>query len=348
MEAFPLEPNLVALSSTPPEGIRGPLIYGGTGIRDFDGKPLNGSILLMDMESRDEWVTAASLGAQAVVFPRSPITREEAQYKRLNVPFNFPRLYVEGRTAERLLEIARSKDNEVLLRSTVVWREVEAENIFALVPGEDFSQYKSEIIVSATHIDTSSIVLEKAPGAREAMNTALLLELARYFSTFTPKRAILFSFLSGYHQNLAGAREFVEANFERISREIRLLIGVDLGVNGRRIALYAGWAYNYYLAAGGGAGGLSAINKLEGLYNAINNKVRLSMDELGNYVDNSLTDYPIHATWEAYMPFPFKFDHEAYNQAGGTGFTIFTSYDRREYWRTPFDTVDTIDFDDLS
>ncbi|MBO3809299.1 MAG: hypothetical protein FGF50_06865 [Candidatus Brockarchaeota archaeon] len=68
LEAFPLEPNLVALSSTPPEGIRAPLIYAGTGIRDFDGKPLNGSILLMNMESRDEWVTAASLGARAVVF----------------------------------------------------------------------------------------------------------------------------------------------------------------------------------------------------------------------------------------------------------------------------------------
>ncbi|MBO3798299.1 MAG: FtsX-like permease family protein [Thermoproteota archaeon] len=349
-KAFPLEPNLVALSSTPPEGIRGPLVYAGTGIRDFDGKPLNGSILLMDMDSQDEWVTAASLGVRAVVFfSRSPITWQEAQYKRLNVPFNFPRVYVEGRTAERLLEIAQSKDNEILLKSTVVWREVEAENIFALVPGEDFSQYKSEIIVLATHVDASSVVLEKAPGAREAMNTALLLELARFFSTFTPKRTILFAFLSGYHQNLAGAREFVEANFERISREIRLFIGVDLGVRGRRIALaYAGWAYNYYLAAGGGAGGLTAINRLEGIYNVINNKVMLGMGELGNYIDNSLTDYPVHGAWEAYMPFPFKFDHEAYNQAGGTGFTIFTSYDRREYWRTPFDTVDTVDFGDLS
>ncbi len=350
LEAFPLEPNLVALSSTPPEGVRGTLVYAGAGVRDFDGKPLNGSILLMDMESQDAWVSAASLGARAVVFfSKGPITREEAQYKRLNVPFNFPRVYVEGHAAERLLEIANSKDNEVLLRSIVVWREVEAENIFALLPGGGFSQDKGEIIVLATHLDTTSVVMEKAPGAREAMNTALLLELARCFSKFTPRRTILFAFLSGYHQNLAGAREFVEANFEKTSREIRLFIGIDLGVKGRRIALaYAGWAYNYYLAAGGGAGGLTAINKLEELYNMINNAVRPSMGELGKYIDNALTDYPVHGAWEAYMSFPLKFDHEAYNQAGGTGFTIFTSYDRREYCGTPFDTVDTVDFDDLS
>ncbi|MBO3809298.1 MAG: hypothetical protein FGF50_06860 [Candidatus Brockarchaeota archaeon] len=68
-------------------------------------------------------------------------------------------MYVEGRTAERLLEIAQSKDNEVLLRSTVVWREMEAENIFALVPGEDFSQYKSETIVLATHVDAVASLL---------------------------------------------------------------------------------------------------------------------------------------------------------------------------------------------
>jgi len=350
LQAFPLEPNLVALSSTPPEGIRGPLVYVGTGGENFDGKLLNGSILLMDMESQDEWVSAASLGARAIVFfSRNPVAWEEAQYKRLNVPFNFPRVYVEGRAAERLLEIAQSEDNEVLLRSTTVWREVEAENILALLPSRNFSsQYESEIIVLATHIDTSSVVMDRAPGAREAMNIALLLELARYFSTSTQRRTILFAFLSGYHQNLAGAREFVEANFERISKEIKLFIGLDLGVKGRRVALaYAGWAYNYYLAAGGGAGGLTASNRLEGLYNAINSKVKPSMGELGNYIDNSLTDYPIHGAWEAYMPFPFKFDHEAYNQAGGTGFTIFTSNDRREYWKTPYDTVDTIDFDDL-
>jgi len=351
LQGFPLEPNLVALSSTPPDGVAGPLVYVGRGGKEFDGRTLNGCVVLMRMDSKDEWVTAASLGAKAVIFyAEVPITKDEAEYKRLNVAFNFPRVLVEKEVADRLLSLAESEDNRVVLKSRVTWREVAAENIFVTIPGEI-----NETVVLATHFDSWSVAMDRSPGAREAMNVGLLLELAKLYKDHRPYRTLVFAFLSGYHQNMAGAREFVEEimrssptdRFIWDSNELKLFIGLDLGTRGNRVTLaYAGWEYNYYLAAGGSQGGLSAQNRYLDLHDAINREIIPKMGEYGTNVDNALNDTP-RGVWEAFMSVPLSFDHEAYTVAGGTGLTIFTSYDRRDNWNTPDDTVDKMELDEL-
>ena len=65
----PLHYNAITPQSTPPEGLGGPLIYAGAGaFGDFNGKHVEGAIVLLDINSGKNWLNAASLGAKAVVF----------------------------------------------------------------------------------------------------------------------------------------------------------------------------------------------------------------------------------------------------------------------------------------
>ena len=66
---YPLWPNLVRTSQTPPEGLKGHLIYAGIGrLESFNGKKVMGSIALMEFNSSTDWLNAIFLGGKAVVF----------------------------------------------------------------------------------------------------------------------------------------------------------------------------------------------------------------------------------------------------------------------------------------
>ena len=81
----PLWPNSVAIPILPGGEITGNLIYAGSGsIKDFDGSKINRgqTIVLMDYNSKDNWKTAANLGAAAVVYlPQHDASYEENLYK---------------------------------------------------------------------------------------------------------------------------------------------------------------------------------------------------------------------------------------------------------------------------
>ena len=81
-------PNLVRTSTLPGEGLRAPLIDGGTGqFSDFNGEAVDGSAVLMSFNSWNRWMNASMLGAKAVVFvaPDSTTTAE-AEQKFFQVP----------------------------------------------------------------------------------------------------------------------------------------------------------------------------------------------------------------------------------------------------------------------
>ena len=72
-------PNLVRLNSFP-EGIRGPLHYGRRGgFQAFNGNEIDGSIVLVDFDGRDQYLNARMLGAQAVLFLRQWPRRGDQQ-----------------------------------------------------------------------------------------------------------------------------------------------------------------------------------------------------------------------------------------------------------------------------
>ena len=68
-EQFPLWglwPNLARTVTLPPEGLQAPMIYGGRGEwSDFDGSAMDGRIVLLEFDSWNHWLRAASLGARA-------------------------------------------------------------------------------------------------------------------------------------------------------------------------------------------------------------------------------------------------------------------------------------------
>ncbi|RLE73599.1 MAG: hypothetical protein DRJ44_08800, partial [Thermoprotei archaeon] len=104
IKAYALYPNSVNPSSTPPEGIKGELVYVGAGkFSDFDGKKIEGNIVAMDFNSMDDWLKAANLGAKAVIFiePDST-TYQESNAKFLDTPISFPRVYVKKSDWETL------------------------------------------------------------------------------------------------------------------------------------------------------------------------------------------------------------------------------------------------------
>ena len=75
VKAYALWPNDVQTCMTPPEGIRGKLVYVGRGdLRELRGVDLFGSIALMDFNSMDNWVKLAELGVKAFVFMEPPAT----------------------------------------------------------------------------------------------------------------------------------------------------------------------------------------------------------------------------------------------------------------------------------
>jgi len=65
----PMAVNAITPPSTGPEGISGEVIYAGPGrLIDFDHKPVDGSIVLMELDSGKNWSIAANLGARALIF----------------------------------------------------------------------------------------------------------------------------------------------------------------------------------------------------------------------------------------------------------------------------------------
>ena len=253
LELFGVWPNLVRTPTLPPEGIEGQLVYGGDGSR-LEGEPVTGRIVLLDYVSGTAWVDAFHLGAAAVVFLESAgAHRKEAEQKFLDVPADLPRLYARKDVAERLRELERSRA-QVRLQGRMAWREVTAQNLVAVIPGQD-ATLGEEVVFLAAHYDAVSPVPALAPGAEQAASAAALLELARGFAERPPKRTVALLWTAGHFQNMAGMRHFAPlllaaagqreggveetALLRRLSAlETRFLVGLDLSSHSPRLGAF--------------------------------------------------------------------------------------------------------------
>jgi len=203
----PLLPNKVATSATP--GLVGHLIYVKDGnIFNFDGKNVENSIVLMDWMSHDNWIIAAKLGAQAVIFIPPSATHQEgviseygAEYRRYlpDIPFRFPRFYVDEKGAEVLLKHLGEK---VRIVCDQRWTKITGYNVIGFVKG---TEKPDKYIAIASYYDSYSIAPSIAPGAEEAVGVALLLELARLFSEEPPRLSVMFVAFGGHHQRMMGS-----------------------------------------------------------------------------------------------------------------------------------------------
>ena len=206
--AYAMWPNGIQTSPTPPEGLKGHLIYVETGeLKFFEGKEVKDSIVLMEYDCGNNWLNAAKLGAKGVIFiaSKEESTYTEALAKFIEAPLYFPRLLVNYETGLALKKAAE-QGLSVIIHSRMYYREITASNIIGILPGSQ----SNDVIIVSSHYDTWAPAPLLANSPMEAISPAYLLELARVMSSTTPLRTVWFVFFSGHWQALSGAREFVE------------------------------------------------------------------------------------------------------------------------------------------
>ena len=219
----PLQLNAISPETIPAGGLSGPLIYGGSGeLAAFNGRIVEGAIVLMEMDSGKNWLNAAALGARALIYVDRGSRESEFQEasarplfeEKLELtPIRFPRFWMPASAAGELFGDFESASNdavlpEVRLASAVSWKRVQAENICTLVPGTDPELGKELVIVEAFY-DSTAWVPGLSPGADEACSLASLLSFAADLKKTPPKRSVLLVATSGHAQTLSGMREMI-------------------------------------------------------------------------------------------------------------------------------------------
>ncbi|HID91113.1 TPA: M28 family peptidase, partial [Candidatus Bathyarchaeota archaeon] len=376
LSVYPLWPNSVHTCSTPPEGLMGPLFYVGKGeYGDYVGRDVEGGIVLLDFNSRDNWKRAVSLGAKAVLFVEpdsTSITESELKYLKF-VPLNVPRAYVEKRDASAILDALERHGGELKARliTRVEWQVKRVPNVVAYKTGTGL---KDQWIVLFAHYDAWSVVPGMAEGATDACGISALLELARFFSEVETRRSFMFVAFSGFGQGIAGARSFVdklvwESNFTRALPEkaedgkgMFLQVGIDLSpettVSGM---VYTSYFYRIYRMGviGRGAfirdldapffkdrpGFVCFTRRMEDAWKEVYGRTWMIEGA------KSFDDFAME--WDQYFPSPFVTDGDAFTaaqvQAGGgakPGSHQFTYRTAHSYfWRrgTPLDSYSRLE-----
>jgi len=340
-----LWPNVVALGNTPPEGVAGQIIYVGKGsLKEFYGKDVKDTIVLMDFDCGYNWINAIRLGASAVIFVESDSMLRYDAFSKLVIgaPLDFPRGYVEKQVIVPVLRKILSGEKvygKVILKAG--WKQVEAYNIVGILPGESSDDF---IVVSA-HYDTWGIVPALPTSLDEATNIGVLLELARVLSQKRLKRTLVFVALAGHWQGLAGAREFVRQFILPKSDEgkrVWMEIGLDLSTDSYGVTLvHAGFFNKFglqtnYIARFTWIGG--KINKE--YWFAIKDYVmkffpyRL-LNESALRIGFSKTGTTLNFPWWDTSPITYMLDTEISFIAGLPSFTIRTQHSYRSFWHVP-------------
>jgi hypothetical protein len=361
INVLPLFPNYIQTCKTPPGGLTGRLVYAAKGdLSSFNGREINGTIVLMDFESGSNWLNAAKLGAKAVIFLSSTtFSRFESEQKFCMAPIYFPRLYVpRADESQRLKELA-AENALVCLQSDVRWQTVRAQNIIGTIPGQTNSK---EVLIVGAHYDSTSITLGMAPGADDSTAIAILLEMARFFVVNKPSITIWFVAFAGHWQGLAGAREFVDSYFFNpyCGNEYYPFITVtlDFSTDVKTIGIFKQGFFNG-MYADDSDGRYSGIRRrlltdyLSWMREQLPDGSLWSVEAEGGLVFNvGLMGGGRGATgettsWDQGMPFAFMFDAEAIQLAGppAVGFLSTRSY--RTNWKTPLDTYDKVNFENL-
>ncbi|NBB95598.1 MAG: hypothetical protein GVY16_07635 [Planctomycetes bacterium] len=200
---YSCRPNLLLGAITPAEGITAKTMYVGRGtMPEYGSRIPQDRIVVMDLDSRTNWLKSFALGARAVVFIGSEKPAPNP-YQHINMPANLPRFYVTPELAETLG--LRSESRELTIKAAVEWKQLRGRNLIAVVKGTDIT---TETLVLAAPLDSFGEVPELSPGARDAANIAGLLKMAEALRNNPPKRTTVLCFFDGQTLNHMGARQF--------------------------------------------------------------------------------------------------------------------------------------------
>ena len=355
-----LWPNHVQTPSIPGEGATGSLLYAGRGsFEEMNGKPIEGSVVMMEFDCDQSFLNPRMLGAKAIIFYDSgSVSQGQALAKFLQVPVDVPRFWVEGEDAGRLLSMAKEGASTVTLSARMDWEKVPAWNISARLPGDPSfiterqeRRWTDETIVLSSFYDAISVVPAVAPGAENATGMAALLEVAKAMKANPPKYNVMFLANGAHFQGLAGVNDFLfrhsreSEHFRELipdeeKIDFRLFIGFDLSSEIDQVASFShGTYYNPNWAT----------NNYE------NNLLAPYADKFDDYLEKIYPDEVRHVdaiappkrTWKNYMPIRLGFDSEAVKFVGKEGITLATPSSVRQYVDTPVDRVEFVNFANL-
>ena len=246
---FGLWPNHVRTTTTPPEGIELPLVYGGQGeYADFEGVPLKGSAVLMEFNSWDHWARAARFGARAFIF----IEPEDTGYlqtlgKFTSVPLDIPRFWIDRQAGLKLRDrVAAGEPVSVVIHSRMDWREKPAWNIWGKVVGVD-PELRDQTIVVDAYYDGISVVPALAPSAETSCSIVALLELARHLKSHPPARTVILSATGAHFQGQRGMTDFLDRHARKNEEYAKwmeeplnagLFISLDLSSRTDQVAIW--------------------------------------------------------------------------------------------------------------
>ena len=352
---YPLWPNLVRTSQTPPEGLRGHLIYAGIGrLESFNGKKVMGSIALMEFNSSTDWLNAIFLGGKAVVFIEPEDTfRGEAELKFLTTPIDIPRYWMPRKDALELLSLLEQhKDLEAVIKCRMTWKRVPVRNIEGIIWGVD-PKRRNEVVVLQAYYDSMSVVPTLAPGAEQACSIAALLELARLLKRYPPDRTVIFLATSAHCLGLQGEARYIyewlqkEKENEAAIKEgkapsLLAFISIDLSTRTPTCGIfYKGYFWDY-------------AEDRQWQFSDIGKLCRETIERVGllfgfqpemRFVD---AINPIKGkSWRTYCLGRLALGSEMATIAAKTGIAFATVNDARPYFDTPFDTIDKVNFANL-
>jgi hypothetical protein len=214
-----MQANLIQAAVTPEEGLSGESLYVGKGrIEDYANSTAESKIVFMDFDCGGNWTDAFALGARAVVFiGEQELITNPTHY--LTISANLPRFHISPKLAEKTGVMTSGR--KVTLFAAARWERLEARNVIGVIRADAEAAKAAgqpkirEAIVLAAGLDSFSEVPELSPGARDAANVAILLQLAQELSQHKPTRDIVLTFLDGQRQSNIGARAFYGALYRR-------------------------------------------------------------------------------------------------------------------------------------
>ncbi len=353
-KTFPIHgiwPNLVKTSTLPREGVRTRLIYGGSGeFSEFNGHEMDNTAVLMEFNTWNNWLNAATLGAGQIIFIEPDSTfYTEAEQKFLQVPNSVERFWIDRKSGDYLKALLdREGELEVELRSRMEWEKNVANNILGTMPGTD-PDLKDQIVVINAYYDAMSVVPALGPGAEQACGAVALLELVEYFKKHPPARTVLFLATSAHHLGFRGVCDFLgrhsrkEKNFAALMTDpidIRLFIGLDLTSQTDEIGVWNS-TRNFYYNRFFTPLGKSFVRFSKALATGF------GLDPKRALVDGINPTGGM--TWDMYVPGKnLKTDGEVVLEAGTLSLSLITLNDARFRVDTPLDLPERINYPNLT